>query len=284
MTSYDEFGRPVYSSINRLHVSDDYGFKWYCQFQTGNFFETLETLNTFFYKNCILCDAVSTQNFCDACFRLLPAVPDNHCPVCLKSLASASLPEHQPQPCGACLSKPPAYDATIAALTYRFPVDALIHALKYHSRLEIAPILAKLLIHHLELLDATEKPDLIIPMPLHPIRLRERGYNQAMEIARHISKELKIKIIPNGCRRTRNTPPQAELPWKLRQENVRNTFDCTHDFSGKHVAVVDDVMTTGATLNAMAQQLRKKGTVKISNWIIARVQIERFYTGPDFNF
>lgn len=105
-----------------------------------------------------------------------------------------------------------------------------------------------------------------------------------MEIARHISNELKIKTIPNGCRRTRNTPPQAELPWKLRQENVRNTFDCTYDFSGKHVAVVDDVMTTGATLNAIAQQLRKKGTVKISNWIIARVQIERFYTGPDFNF
>lgn len=241
-------------------------------------------MNTFFYKNCILCGAVSTRNFCDACFRHLPGIPVNHCSVCLKSLTSAAPLKNRVSQCGSCLSKPPAYDTTIAALTYRFPVDALIQALKYHSQLEIAPILANLLINQLKQLETTEKPDLIVPMPLHPYRLRERGYNQAIEIARHIGKKLNIKIMTDACKRTRNTMPQAELPWKLRQKNVRNTFDCTYNFSGKHVAVVDDVMTTGATLNAIAQQLKKKGTAKISNWVVARVQIERFHTELDFNF
>ncbi len=258
-------------------------------FNREKFLATSQPVNAFFYKNCILCDAIvtqtqATQDFCDACFRHLPAIPARHCPVCLRAFASDQPLTHPPQNCGSCLSEPPAYDTTIAALTYTFPVDALIHALKYQARLAIAPILAKLLIEKLRCVAITHQPDLIIPMPLHPKRLRERGFNQAIEIARDVARALKTEMIPEGCKRIQNTPPQAELPWKLRRKNVRNAFSCTLDLSGRHVAIIDDVMTTGATLNALAHQLRIKGAATVSNWVIARAQIDRLHPTwtPDF--
>lgn len=253
-------------------------------FNQEKFLAPYQQVNAFFYKNCILCDAMAAQDFCDACFKHLPAIPVRHCPVCLSAFASSQVLAHPLQTCGACLAKPPAYDTTIAALTYTFPVDALIHALKYQARLAIASILAKLLIEKLRHIEIAHKPDLIIPMPLHPRRLRERGFNQALEIARYVARALKIEIIPEGCKRTRNTPPQTELPWKLRQKNVRNAFSCTLDLSGRHIVIIDDVMTTGATLNALAHQLRIKGAATVSNWVIARAQIDQLKTELDSNF
>jgi len=180
--------------------------------------------------------------------------------------------------CGACLTKPPAFTRSIAALRYTFPVDALIHSLKYQANLAIAPILANLLIKQLK---ATKMmPDVIIPMPLHPIRLRERGFNQAMEISRYISKQMKITLLPDSCSRIKHTPPQTGLPWKARQKNIRKAFSCKIDLSGKHVALVDDVMTTGATLNELAKILRKQGASEISNWVIARTLPEMSQRGP----
>jgi ComF family protein len=179
--------------------------------------------------------------------------------------------------CGACLTKPPAFTRTIAALRYTFPVDAMIHALKYQTNLAIAPILANLLITRLI---ATERmPDIIIPMPLHRVRLRERGFNQAMEISRYISKHMRIVLLPDSCQRIKHTPPQTGLPWKDRQKNIRKAFSCKIDLSGKHVALVDDVMTTGATLNELAKVLRKQGATEISNWVIARTLPEKGQIG-----
>jgi ComF family protein len=183
--------------------------------------------------------------------------------------------------CGACLAKPPAFTRTIAALRYTFPIDALIHTLKYQSNLAIAPILANLLITRLKGLKATERmPDIIIPMPLHPVRLRERGFNQAMEISRYISKHMGIVLLPDSCQRIKHTPPQTGLPWKDRHKNIRKAFSCKIDFSGKHVALVDDVMTTGATLNELAKALKKQGATEISNWVIARTLPEINQIGP----
>jgi ComF family protein len=183
--------------------------------------------------------------------------------------------------CGACLAKPPAFTRTIAALRYTFPIDALIHTLKYQSNLAIAPILTNLLITRLKGLKATERmPDIIIPMPLHPVRLRERGFNQAMEISRYISKHMGIVLLPDSCQRIKHTPPQTGLPWKDRHKNIRKAFSCKIDFSGKHVALVDDVMTTGATLNELAKALKKQGATEISNWVIARTLPEINQIGP----
>ena len=252
---------------------------------TGKIFVYLHpTLEAFFHKNCILCDATCTQDFCDACLQHLPGIPAHHCPICLSAFAFHPAQPHRSQVCGSCLATPPAFDATVAALTYTFPVDALIHALKYRAQLAIAPILARLLIDKLRYLESAHKPDLIIPMPQHARRLQERGFNQAVEIARCVARAMNIKMDLDSCKRVRNTPPQTELAWKLRQKNVRNAFNCTLDLSGSHVVVIDDVMTTGATLHALAQQLRIKGAAKISNWVIARVQSDPIQAIPDVNF
>lgn len=211
-------------------------------------------------KNCLLCGISSKQDLCIACRDNLPQIPLNHCPTCLLPVATSLT-------CGACLKKPPAFTRTIAALHYTFPIDALIHALKYHSNLAIAPVLANLL---LEKTNATEPPDFIIPMPLHPVRLRERGFNQALEIAQYLSSSNKIKLLPDSCTRVRNTLSQTGLPWKDRQKNIRDAFSCKMDFSSKHIAIVDDVMTTGATLNEIAKILRNCGATKVSGWVVAR--------------
>ncbi|PXW82548.1 ComF family protein [Nitrosomonas sp. Nm84] len=201
----------------------------------------------------------------------LPQLPENHCPICLWPVPTAEI-------CGACLKKPPAFTRTIAALRYSFPIDALIHSFKYQANLAIAPILADLLIK--KLTTTAMRPDVIIPMPLHPIRLRERGFNQAMEISRYISKHMGIMILPDSCSRIKHTLPQTGLPWKDRQKNIRKAFSCKIDLSGKHVAVVDDVMTTGATLNELAKTLRQQGAAEISNWVVARTLSEIHQTGP----
>ncbi|MBL8500586.1 MAG: ComF family protein [Nitrosomonas sp.] len=226
-------------------------------------------------KNCLLCGITADEDFCGACQRDLPQLPTQYCPVCLRPVPAGEI-------CGACLKKPPAFTRTIAALRYTFPADALIHALKYQTNLAIAPVLAHLFMARLEAVETM--PDVIVPMPLHPIRLRERGFNQAMEIARYIAKQTDITLLPDGCSRIKHTLPQAGLPWKERPKNIRKAFSCTMDLSGKHVAVVDDVMTTGATLNELAKVLQRQGATEISNWVIARALPEIKQAGPFTSF
>ncbi|HQU98021.1 MAG TPA: ComF family protein [Nitrosomonas sp.] len=227
-------------------------------------------MKLFVDHRCILCDATSNDDFCIACETELPWFPENHCPICLWPVPTSEV-------CGACLKKPPAFTRSIAVLRYTFPVDALIRSLKYQSHLAIAPILANLFLkqfnHSLQPL-----PDLIIPMPLHPIRLRERGFNQAIEISKPIAKRLKIPLMIDHCSRIRDTTPQADLPWSERQKNVHKAFHCDSDLSGQHVAIIDDVMTTGATLNELAKTLRQQGAAEISNWIIARTLSDKSIT------
>jgi ComF family protein len=169
--------------------------------------------------------------------------------------------------CGACLAHPPAFDRTLAAVNYAFPIDALLHSLKYRTNLALAPVLADLLLAQI---DTAVLPDFIVPMPLHAVRLRERGFNQAMEISRQISKKSDVPLLPTLCRRVRDTASQTGLPWKERKKNIRNAFDCEGNLDGKRIAIVDDVMTTGATLNELARVLRKCGAVHISAWVVAR--------------
>src|SRR5882672_4273322 len=159
--------------------------------------------------------------------------------------------------CGRCLSESPAYDATHAALAYDFPADALVHALKFRGELALAPLLAGLLAPKL-----AGNVDHVVPVPLSAQRLRRRGYNQAVEIARHLG-----KVDSGLCQRTRDAPPQIELPYAERQRNVRGAFRCTRALVGARVAVVDDVMTTGATLDEIARTLKAAGAVHVENWV-----------------
>ncbi len=107
-------------------------------------------------------------------------------------------------------------------------------------------------------------------MPLHPARLKERGFNQAQEIARQVARRLAIPLDAHACRRLRDTPPQATLKLKKRAANLRGAFSCDLDLSGKRVALIDDVMTTGASLHALAQAVRAKGATQVEAWVVAR--------------
>ncbi len=169
--------------------------------------------------------------------------------------------------CGACLKHPPAFERTLAAFSYAFPVNALLHAYKYGGELTLLdllsePLAARAIEHAL--------PDLLIPMPLHPARLKERGFNQAREIAAALSRRLAVPLAAQACRRLRDTPPQASLKLKERAANLRGAFVCDLPMHGKHVALIDDVMTSGASLDALAQAVRRQGAAGVAAWVVAR--------------
>lgn len=116
----------------------------------------------------------------------------------------------------------------------------------------------------------TRKIDLLIPMPMHSTRLKERGFNQALELARIVAKNMQLQLDYTACQRTKLTPPQASLPLKERIKNIRGVFDCQKSLQGLNIAIVDDVMTTGASLNELAKTLKQAGASHVECWVIAR--------------
>lgn len=216
-------------------------------------------IDTLLPQDCLLCGGVAGQALlCSACAADLPVPPAERCPVCAEASPGGSV-------CGACLTGPRHFDATIAALRYHFPVDRLVQSLKYSRRLATADFFAQ------AMLEGTHPAgDVIIPLPLHPLRLRERGFNQSVEIARPLAKALGLPLALDGCQRSRDTAPQASLPWKARRGNIRHAFECRSDLTGKSVIVVDDVMTTGATLDEFARVLKAHGALRVTNWVAAR--------------
>ena len=210
-------------------------------------------------QDCLLCGTTSGDALlCPTCHRELPRLAVDACPVCAEMSPGGMT-------CGACLKSPPHFDATFAVFRYSFPADKLIQALKYHRRTATADFLATAM-----LACAPPGADVIVPLPLALPRLRERGFNQAVEIARPLARALKLPLELDGCIRSRDTAPQATLPWKERQKNVRHAFECNIDLSGKSVIVIDDVMTTGATLDEFARTLKAHGAVRVTNWVTAR--------------
>ena len=171
--------------------------------------------------------------------------------------------------CGACQQRPPLFDTTTAILQYRPPVDYLVQRLKFSGELAIAPLLSELLA--LQVCSREDSlPGLIVPVPLHPSRLRERGFNQATEIARLLGKKLHLPVNHRLCKRTRKTDTQSLLPVKIRHWNVRNAFAVTGEIPARHIAIVDDVMTTGHTVNELARALKRAGAERVEVWVIAR--------------
>lgn len=143
----------------------------------------------------------------------------------------------------------------------------MLQRYKYGHILSLADTFAGLMLSRLP---ATDLPDIVIPMPLHASRLRERGFNQALEIARIVAVRLGLQLEAEACVRTRATPPQVSLPLKQRVKNMRGAFDCTAQLHGLRVALVDDVMTTGASLNALATSIKAAGAAEVGCWVVAR--------------
>lgn len=212
-----------------------------------------------FAQPCLLCGASSCNGlWCGDCEAALPYLSVPCCPVC-------ALPTPGGDTCGHCLRHTPNFNRTVAAFAYAFPLDKMVQALKYGEQLVLVNILADKLAQRVD-----SRPDCIFPMPLHPARLRERGFNQSWELARRVGDKLHIPVLHDACRRVRDTPPQAALPWKERSKNMRSAFICTRDLSGKSVAVVDDVMTSGASLNELALTLRNAGAWEVHAWVVTR--------------
>lgn len=155
--------------------------------------------------------------------------------------------------------------------SYDYPVDALLQRYKYSGQLSIAQTLGELMAQSMQAaMQTASRPSLIIPMPLHPQRLRERGFNQALEIGRVLAKKLHLKLDPHCCTRIRSAPPQVSLPLKQRVKNMRDAFHCNTRLDGLRVVLLDDVMTTGASLNALAKTVKAAGAVHVECWVVAR--------------
>lgn len=175
--------------------------------------------------------------------------------------------------CGRCVQHPPAFDAAVAALDYAHPWDGVLTRFKFHAGLDLADALAE------RLLDAARRsgaadPGLLLPAPLSPERLRERGYNQAWELARRLARRLQRPTSAQWLLRVRHTARQSELPLGDRAANVRHAFAVEParraELKGRTVTLVDDVMTTGATADEMARVLKAAGAQQVQVWVLAR--------------
>ena len=210
---------------------------------------------------CTLCATPSQQALCISCQSLL-IKPSHACKCCGKPLITEDATQ-----CGECLSSKPAFDQVIYASLYQYPIDHWVHQLKFGDQLTAAQIMAEAILPHM---DSIETPVPMIPMPLHPTRLRKRGYNQATEIARIIAKIQSRPLIHNALIRTKATQMQAELREKQRKANVAGAFECPDKLNHKKVLLVDDVLTTGQTLRAASKALKKAGVKQVIAVVFAR--------------
>ncbi len=226
-------------------------------------------------ERCVLCRRISDLGFCITCQQLLPWT-ECACEVCGIHL-------HQPGICGRCQTRPPAYQDSTIPFRYAAPISEYIQALKYTEQLSYAGAIGKML--SLWIVKNSSQwhgspPDTIVPIPLHRKRITQRGFNQATEIARVLNKQLGIPINHTLLKRVKNTTPQTGLNGKMRQHNMIKAFvGQAHIGETKaggnpsphrHVALLDDVVTSGSTVRAAATALLDAGVERVSVWAIAR--------------
>jgi ComF family protein len=223
---------------------------------------------------CVLCGNLSRRTICADCDGAYWNEARLRCVCCALPLSSSGRKRPNAQAsfvCSDCVSEPPPYDATLALADYRAPLDGLALGLKFRARLalgrEFAARLAQLADDRL---DADARPDVIAPVPLAKQRLSERGFNQAWEIAKPLSRALRIPADAALVRRDAYTAPQARLDLEARRHNVDTAFAVAKPVRGLHVAIVDDVMTSGATLEALARTLKAAGARRVTNFVVLR--------------
>ncbi len=226
-----------------------------------------QTLDRLYPPTCVLCGASGNDglDLCAGCLADLPA--DRDC--C--SRCALPLPAGQPigALCGECQRRPPPFHVCHAAFRYEDPLPALVSGVKFHARLNLARLLGLCLADALREKDAL-MPALILPVPLHRKRLRERGYNQALEIARTVGRELDVTVDTHSCTRILATARQAGLEQKERRRNVRGAFKLESPLDVEHLAILDDVVTTGSTVSELAGVLLKAGVKRVDVWAVAR--------------
>ncbi|WP_338522367.1 ComF family protein [Pseudomonas batumici] len=220
-------------------------------------------------QHCLLCDeATDTPHpICTPCESELPWLMES-CQVCALPLPMVGLT------CGQCLKQPPAFEQVIAPWTYRFPLDSLITRFKHQSQWPLGRLLGELLAQALrERFDnGLPRPDLLLPVPMAARRLRQRGYNQAAMLANWLAKSLEIRTDEHCLRRIQDTLAQQGLDARARRRNLLQAFALAPGakVEGLHLAVVDDVLTTGATAESLARLLIKAGARRVDVYCLAR--------------
>lgn len=219
---------------------------------------------------CVLCDAKVTRgiSLCAPCLQDLPRIIHScyQCGLPLQDALSTTL-------CGQCQQSPPPVDYLMSSLHYAYPVGHLISQLKFQRHLSHAKIFSQLLLSTLQahyIRPSIELPEVIIPVPLHKKRIRQRGFNQALEIARPIAKGLNVPILSDVIQRAKYTQAQSLLSAVERRKNLRGSFAMVKPIKADHIVLLDDVVTTGTTVYELASLLKKQGVKKVGVWAVAR--------------
>lgn len=239
-----------------------------CHRQVRTFFLSLDRIDDYTEDvnpmrtrgTCVFCSAKAGDSWCDGCLQdLLPVI--HRCPICAKANDSGHV-------CGQCLKKRPGFFRVLALFEYQFPVDRLIKSFKFNKQPALSVVFAKHFVNRLDKTDAT--PKLLLPVPLFKGRQRSRGYNQSLEFAKHLGKETGIAVDSTSCIRIKNCVPQSSLPRNQRKTNVAGAFALKTNTLPDHVAIVDDVMTTGATVSEITRLLKTAGCRTVEVWTVAR--------------
>ncbi len=275
-------------------------------------YKLLKTISfSLFHSCCVLCGTESDRPI-DLCQHCEDGLPRNthYCISCSIPFINS----HQGNTlCGECIAHPPAFDQCIAPLRYEFPISTLINRFKHQGHFCNSRVLADLLLDRLSSSDSTQSktigpdlekhnlseenlsglnfpkenlseqnfseinknPDLIVPVPLHWRRRFIRGFNQSQWLANYLGRQLNISVDNKLLMRIRNTPPQQQLRRKQRQKNLKGAFQVKRPVEGQHIALIDDVVTTGSTVSELSRLLKKAGASRVDIWCLARTPLEK---------
>ena len=223
-------------------------------------------------KHCVLCGIKANTGFdlCAACYREIQPKPKES--VCQRCALPISPLDIVTRICGNCLQEEPPYTSVYRFAHYAPPLDRIILQLKFHQKLHFARLLGNLMARDIQQQEI-ELPDVLMPVLLHSQRLKQRGFNQALEIARPIARSLGIPLDIQSCVRYKATMEQSGLPAKKRTTNIKGAFQVRSAKPGKHIAIVDDVMTTGSTVSELSKVLKNSGAKRVDVWVCARANL-----------
>jgi ComF family protein len=223
-----------------------------------------------FPPRCLLCGGSGQAPAFDLCAQCEAQLPQNRA-ACLRCAQPLSL---EAALCGACVRRAPRFDAAFCPFVYAYPLDHMVRALKYHGSVAYARVLGELLAARLRAQPRASLPEMLLPVPLAAGRFRERGYNQAIELGRYVERGLEVPMRADVLLRIRETREQAGLPRQERRKNIRGAFALAGLAAQlrptRHVALIDDVITTASTVNELARLLKANGVKRVEVWAVAR--------------